>query len=211
MSRYTGKLYVLAISEKMIIVIDAYNLLRALPPYGRKITDPERNKFLAEVGLYGRRKGHKMVVVFDGGPFEWPLKERVNGVQVVYSGAHESADDYIKEYLDSIRTQDVLLVSSDHELNVWAAQLDIPSIGSFTFYQLMQEALRAGELKKEIAEGKPVKITEREQEDVDKIMQEASKVVPIKSEDVVRDRKDLLKKGKPGKRERKLLKKLKKL
>lgn len=195
----------------MIIIVDAYNLLRALPPHGRTISESERNKFFAEVGRYGRRKGHKMVVVFDGGPYEWTYKERVNGVHVVYSGVHETADDYIKGYLDTVRAKDVLLVSSDRELNAWACKLDIPSIGSFQFYQLMQEALRSGEFKKDVAEGEAVKITEQKDEEIDKIMQEASKVVSLKSEDMVRGRQELPRKGKPGKNERKLLKKLKKL
>ncbi len=194
----------------MIIVIDAYNLLRSIPPHGRKVSDTERGKFIAQVSRYGRSKGHKMVVVFDGGPYDWPQKERINGVQVIYSGVHESADDYIKDYLDAIRAKDVLLVSSDNELNTWAARLEIPSIGSFHFYGLMQVALKGREEKTVVSEGKAVKITEEESTEIDQLMEEASRVVPLKAEDVVREVTDV-KKDKLKKEERKLLKKLKKL
>ncbi len=194
----------------MIIVIDAYNLLRALPPHSRKITDQERKKFLAQVGRYGRMKGHKMVVVFDGGPYEWPSKERVNGVHVVYSGVNETADDYIKEYLDAHKERDMLLVSSDNELNFRADQFNIPSIGSFHFYELMQESLQ-GKKTKTVVQDKAVKITETESEELDQLMEQASRVMPIKSEDLVREVAGDVVKKKPSKEERKLLSKLKKL
>ena len=89
----------------MIIVVDAYNLLRSVPPYKKTITDKERMQFIAQLSAYGRRKGHKIVIVFDGGPHEWPFKENMKVVTVVYSGIHESADDYIKEYIEAHRTQ----------------------------------------------------------------------------------------------------------
>src|SRR6266404_6481136 len=120
----------------MIIVVDAYNLLRSVPPYKKTVTDKERAQFIAKLSLYGRRKGHKIVIVFDGGPHEWPFKENMKTVVVVYSGIHESADDYIKEYIDAHHTKDLLLVSSDAELNRWAERLNIPSIDSATFFQL---------------------------------------------------------------------------
>src|SRR5579863_9041291 len=101
----------------MIIVVDAYNLLRSVPPYKKTITDRERVAFIAQLSAYGRRKGHKIVIVFDGGPYEWPHKENGKTVQIVYSGIHESADDYIKEYVDAHKAKDLLLVSSDSELN----------------------------------------------------------------------------------------------
>ena len=52
----------------MIIVVDAYNLLRSVPPYKKNISDKERAYFIAQLSAYGKRKGHKMVIVFDGGP-----------------------------------------------------------------------------------------------------------------------------------------------
>jgi len=195
----------------MIIVVDAYNLLRSVPPYKKNITDKERMYFIAQLSAYGRRKGHKVVIVFDGGPHEWPFKENMKVVTVVYSGIHESADDYIKEYIDAHRTQDLLLVSSDNELNRWAERLNIPSIDSSTFARLMHQELST----KQIVSGKQhevVKLHDNDASDIDRLMMEASNLIPQKSEDVAAGpKRHHAKKDQPKKSERALLKKLKKL
>src|SRR5438445_2641405 len=166
----------------MIIVIDAYNLLRSVPPYKKTITDQERAQFIAQLGMYGRRKGHKMVIVFDGGPHEWPFKENKKAMTIVYSGIHESADDYIKDYVEAHRAKDLLLVSSDSELNRWAAWHNIPSIDSSSFYQLLYQELS---LKETVSaeQNEVIKLAHDDVSDIDTLMLEASKSVPIKSED----------------------------
>ena len=196
----------------MIIVVDAYNLLRSVPPYKKTITDRERTQFIAQLSAYGRCKGHKIVIVFDGGPHEWPFKENMKIVTVVYSGIHESADDYIKEYIDAHRTQDLLLVSSDAELNRWADRLNIPSIDSSTFSRLMHQELstKQSAIEKESA---VIKLHhDSDALDIDALMMEASKMISQKSEDVARGpKRHHVKKNEINKRERELLKKLKKL
>ena len=193
----------------MIIVIDAYNMLRSTPPHGRKVTEPERERFIAQIGRYGRIKDHKMVVVFDGGPVEWTFKERKNGVSVVYAGHHESADDVIKRYLGEQKTRDILLVSSDHELRERASRLSFPSIGSFHFYQIMVEVLQEkGEVQ--IVTGQVVKTKKKENTDLDALMEESSRVIPIKTQDLPKA-PEIKRKGKRSREERRLEKILKKL
>lgn len=193
----------------MIIVIDAYNMLRSVPPHGRKVTENERQQFLNQLATYAKKKKHKLVVVFDAGPYEWPHKERYRGIYTIYSGVNRSADDYIKEYLEKQKTGDLLLVSSDHDLILWAQQFDIPSIGAFHFYQLMKEAIKPGMQVGPEEDGELIKLGQAADE-VDALMQEASEVVPIKSEDLVLGNRQSAKK-KSSKKERALLKKLKKL
>jgi predicted RNA-binding protein with PIN domain len=199
----------------MIIVVDAYNLLRATPPYKKTITEKERMQFIAQLSGYGRHKGHKIVIVFDGGPHEWPFKENMKIVQVVYSGIHESADDYIKEYIDGHKAKDLLLVSSDSELNRYAQHRNIPSIDSSTFAQLLHEELAA---KKNLSIKPPDKIVKLAQDKefnssaqdvLDNLMMEASRNVSEKSEDFSKAR--TIKKDQLTKEERILLQKLKKL
>ena len=195
----------------MIIVVDAYNLLRSVPPYKKTITDKERMHFIAQLTVYGKRKGHKMVIVFDGGPHEWPFKENHKTVTIVYSGMHESADDYIKEYLDAHHAKDLLLVSSDSELNRCAARLGIPSIDSSSFYQLLHQELS---LKKTVSEkqSEVIKLSHENSPDIDALMIEASKSIPIKSDDIVPiSKKRDANKAQTSKQERALLKKLNKL
>lgn len=196
----------------MIIIVDAYNLLRSVPPYKKTTTDQERAQFIAQLGAYGRRKGHKMVIVFDGGPHEWPFKESGKTVTVVYSGIHESADDYIKEYVEAHKAKDLLLVSSDSELNHWAARHNIPSIDSAGFHLLVAQELRMKNVENVVTVVDSVVKLHSDQSALDRLMMEASKSVPIKSEDLApvgkgRDSKN----AQVGKQERALLKKLNKL
>lgn len=193
----------------MIIVVDAYNLLHAMPSYKKTLTDQERIRFIKQLGAYGRRKGHKMVVVFDGGRFEWPNKEKLHSVYVVYSGIHESADDYIKEYLHLHRAQELLLVSSDREINRVADHLSIASINSFDFYQLLKEALQekgsVGGSSEDI-----VKMTDETNSAIDELMMNAAKNMPTKADDLAHSAARTGEK-KLSKHDRVLLKKLHKL
>lgn len=199
----------------MIIIVDAYNLLRATPPYKKTITDKERKQFIAHLSTYGRNKGHKVVIVFDGGPHEWPFKENMKIVQVVYSGIHESADDYIKEYIEGHRAKDLLLVSSDNELNRYAEYRNIPSIDSSTFSQILHQELitkttfttQQKDLVVKLAQDK--EFSSDAQNMLDKLMTEASKNISEKSEDFAGNRST--KKDHFTKQERMLLQKLKKL
>lgn len=205
-------------SKTVIIIIDAYNLLHAMPGYKKAMTDRERAHFIAQLSGYGRHKGHKMVIVFDGGPYDWPFRETMKAVQVVYSGIHESADDYIKEYIQAHKAKDVLLVSSDTELNRYAQHHKIPSIDSATFSRLLREDLTTKKSAGAPQKNEAVKLAQDNefgavaQEMLDKLMMEASKRVTEKSEDFaeLRDKGDM-KKNKMSKEERALLEKLKKL
>lgn len=197
----------------MIIVVDAYNLLRSVPPYKKTITDKERVQFIAYLSAYGKRKGHKIVIVFDGGPYEWPFKENHKAVTIVYSGIHESADDYIKEYIEIHQAKDLLLVSSDSELNRCAARLNIPSIDSAIFQQLLFQEFQAKQ-NSSVKESDIVKLIQDEENssDIDALMKEASKNIPTKSEDmIVMENKRDGNKSQVSKQERSLLKKLRKL
>lgn len=199
----------------MIILVDAYNLLRATPPYKKTITEKERMQFIARLSGYGRNKGHKIVIVFDGGPHEWPFKENMKVVQIVYSGMHETADDYIKEYIEGHKAKDLLLVSSDSELNRYAQHRNIPSIDSATFSQLLYEEMKNSKSSSAKPQDTIVKIAQDKefssdaQDMLDKLMTQASKTVSEKSEDFSQTR--TMKKDQLTKEERILLQKLKKL
>ena len=196
----------------MIIIVDAYNLLRAIPPYKKTITDQERVAFIARLSSYAREKDHKVVIVFDGGPFEWPAKESRKRIEIVYSGTRQTADDYIKQYIQNHHSKDLLLVSSDRELNHYAQLLNIPSIDSSSFYDLLREYWLGNAYgTNNMNEGIVVKMVQDSQQDIDDIMLEASKTISSKSEDFVVGRRGNKIKNKSDKIERMLLKKLKKL
>src|SRR5579871_5765303 len=112
---------------KMILVVDAYNVLKQVSST-TNITQKIRSRFIQDNAHYGKARNHSMVLVFDAGPTQWPHKESVHGVQVVYSGATMSADDYIKEYIQSHKGHELLLVSSDRALCLWALKYRVESL-----------------------------------------------------------------------------------
>jgi len=190
----------------MIIVVDAYNLLHAIPSYKKNLSDVDRKRFIALFSHYGRVKGHSLVLVFDGGHYERPFRERCAGVLVVSSGVHESADMYIKEYIEKHKGADLLLVSSDNDLNRYAQQRSVPSIDSVVFYRLLHNAMNSVEQKRGTT---IVKTSDQEEEAIDILMKQASMKVPTKLEDCVSQRR--IKQNKQSREERILLKKLNKL
>ncbi len=192
----------------MIIVIDGYNVLKQR--LGSEVSEIAREQFILQLGQYARIKKHAIIVVFDGGPSEWVSKEKKNGITVVYSGSLISADECIKEYLRQHAHKDLLLVSTDRELNAWATRFGLPSMDAADFYLLFLAALKNQSPQKSFSKTELVKLSDKTDEELDRLMREAAVVVPEKSVDVVRhEPKDSS--HKPSKAERSLLKIVKKL
>lgn len=194
----------------MILVIDAYNVLKQVMP-SVQIGERERVHFIEELGRYARYRQHKVILVFDGGPTDRPYQERMAGVYVVYAGWLETADDYIKRYLTEHRELDLFLVSSDREVRAVAHRLQIESIPAPDFYGIMREALRetrsAGSRETDV-----IKVAESENEELDALMREGSKVVRGKTEDfAMRQDERVSQSQRASKKERKKIKKIGKL
>lgn len=190
----------------MIIVIDGYNVLRAAFP-GPHTSERQKEGFIKQLGTYAKKKGHKIILVFDGGSNQWPDKQKQNGIAIVYSGYEKSADDYMKSYMHEHKEKDVFLVSSDREVRDEARQLNIESIGGFSFYNRLQEELKANHEQKEI-ETEVVKMAKNTVPELDELMEE-SEVVEKKEEEASEQRVSPTQKL--SKKERKKLKKVKKL
>lgn len=122
----------------MLIVVDAYNMLRQFI-WTPEISQQERNAFVSHLGQYAKKKGHDITVVFDGGPYQWPSDEKHKGITVIYAGARTTADDCITEYLSEHSGRELLLVSSDRELNEWASDHDVYSISSGHFWRILKD------------------------------------------------------------------------
>ena len=196
----------------MILVIDAYNMLKQLI-HARDISQTQRTHFVTLLKKYAQRKKHTMVVVFDGGPYQWVHKEHVGDIHVVYSGVRETADDYISYYLQEHEHKDILLVSADHELTLLASNVSIPSIDPMDFYALVQQALTHTD-DWLTYDNQLVKLQDSaEQQDVDRLMEQGSVVVPVKQADtIVQLQRHIVAGQQRGSRiERKLLQILKKL
>ena len=188
----------------MIIIIDGYNLLKGASE-GREVSESERRSFIHKLAIYGKRKRHKMVVVFDGGASNWPFKEKIGDVTVIYSGGKQTADKVIKHYIDDHPSKEILLVTTDRDLNMFACKKGKVSIDSNDFLVLLNDLLASPDQREQ-----EVKIVIDENEtDLDILMEQASAVVPQKQQDLPRAATIPL--STMSKKDRLLMKKLKKL
>ena len=192
----------------MNIIVDGYNIIKQIFAKST-ITEKERSWFLAKLTEYARKKKHTVYIVFDGGPYDRPTAEKKGILVKVYSGRKLSADAVIKTYIEEQLLTPMLIVTTDRQINTFAARHKVPSIDSLDFYKLMQEEKVAVTTGFQKAPGVAHKLHEEEETtELDKLMQEASSVLFYKNEQA----EAAGKKGKKApKDERQMLKVLKKL
>ena len=164
----------------MIILIDGYNVLKQRDP-SIYVEDSARDQFIRSLGAYHKRRGHHIVLIFDGGIYPWPILETKTGIEVIYAGYRKTADDYIKYYIAEHHKEDLLLVSSDRELGLWASKHDIASIDSLSFYDILTEAMADGNYKQKSRS--IVKTTATDDPFLDALMEDASRNMASKEDD----------------------------
>lgn len=124
----------------MKLIIDGYNVLKMMYP-AAQVDEHERERFIARIARYARVSGNMPYIVFDGGDDIRPVFLHQKNVVVVYSGYRESADTVIKGLLEEEQRNEVLLISTDRELNKYAENFDIPSMDSVVFYGYVRDRL----------------------------------------------------------------------
>ncbi len=120
------------------LIIDGYNLIRQSPGLSRldaRDLEAGREALLESLAAYRRsRPQHKITVVFDGwqsgGSRE--TRDRIQGVEVIFSRRGERADEVIKRLLTRER-QRALVVSSDRELQECAHRVGAAWVESAYF------------------------------------------------------------------------------
>jgi predicted RNA-binding protein with PIN domain len=128
----------------MHIIIDGYNLIRQsdeLRRYERFSLEDGRNALIRSVSLYKKQKGHKMTVVFDGwqgGPFE-EERDKLSGIDVIYSRKGEKADEVIKRIVKE-RAEEIVVVTSDRDIADFVSRRGGTAISSQDFDELMRRA-----------------------------------------------------------------------
>ena len=160
----------------MIILVDGYNLLKKVLE-DTFISEKQRAAFVNLMGKYSRKRGHKIIVVFDAGPCKYPLTEKDHGVTVIYSGEHQSADDIIMKFVQEHENKNILVVTEDREIIRAAEQCNEDAVAPKTFYDKVKAAFNVSDkVMKEKLSG-IVKLTETEDEDLDALMREAAGMV----------------------------------
>lgn len=132
----------------MIIIIDAYNLIKQISGLDF-IGERLRQRFIDRLIRYARAKSLEILLVFDGGDgFQYTKKS----VTVFYSGPTESADDLIQELLANFATKalqsQILLVTCDRELLNVAQDAKIGSLPVVQFYSYLLDFENSRELVK---------------------------------------------------------------
>lgn len=162
----------------MLIIIDGYNLLKTITGT-RRSSESKKRALVAELIAYSQKKEHQICVVFDGGFTNMPAHERQKNMDVVYAGYRQTADDYIKDYLDKHKQKELLLVSSDNELIGYAHNSDVVSIAAGSFAKILQNSV---EKKVQSLKSQAYKTTNTSNAVLDLIMQESSSDISYKDE-----------------------------
>ncbi len=209
----------------MIVLIDGYNLLKQIFPKQKNQLFKQREELIKQLGFYKRLRPDikELIIVFDGGVFSHATREIHRGVVVIFSGNRQSADDWILQHIHKNKGKEFLLITLDHNLILKAEELGVASMSVFDFYALLKnciedEALGSMIDKKKI--GPLVKYEEKDNfeelhsEALDLLMDEAtlnSYELEKKLKEDEEENDSFLRKRKLKKRERFLLKKIKKL
>jgi predicted RNA-binding protein with PIN domain len=124
----------------MILLIDAYNVIRFLYPGSRQAHDAQVTWFLSKLSAYWHSKKidlKQIIVVFDGGLFSHKTREIVGGIVTVYAGGGRKADDVLVVYAKEFREQ-ALLITNDRELQRRAIAFKAGSIDVIDFWRLVE-------------------------------------------------------------------------
>lgn len=110
----------------MHIIVDGYNLIRqsvSLRLYERRGLDEGRKELVKRLSLYNRERGHRITVIFDGwqGGSIQEERDRYGGVGIIYSRLGEKADDVIKRMVQTNRGEDIIVVTSDRDVALFAS------------------------------------------------------------------------------------------
>ena len=108
-------------TKKEYLFIDGYNIINQWSYYkdmSRNIEN-SRIKLIELLVEYQAYRGIKVIIVFDAHLVKGSLekKEKVDGIEIVYTKEHETADSYIEKQLDKIgRYERVQVATSDNAI-----------------------------------------------------------------------------------------------
>lgn len=156
----------------MIIVIDGYNLLKLI--HGSNISETQRSAFANLMGRYIKKRNHKVIVVFDAGPCTYPMKEKTHGIQVIYSGEYQSADDVIIKFVQDNSSKEIIVITKDREIIGHVTALSKEVIEPLEFYGKVRQAFASQEQKLLAEDGTLIKLTEEDSPELDDLMRYAA-------------------------------------
>jgi uncharacterized protein len=135
----------------MHIIVDGYNLIRQSDTFRqseRKSLEEGRNALIRSLAAYRQLRGHRITVVFDGWMGGSPTEERdlAGGLEIIYSRLGEKADEVIKRLLAK-GDEEILVVTSDREIAVFATRRGKTAIASAEFDALLARSTAGSSAK----------------------------------------------------------------
>jgi predicted RNA-binding protein with PIN domain len=126
----------------MIILIDAYNMLKQLEG-AQYISEAQHRAFVDTIAQYAQHKKHTILVIFDGGFAQRASIERIScRVSSVHVGYRQSADAYIVDYIQKYKGKSLLLVTADRQLIDHAAEHGFAAIDGDLFWHIASGVIR---------------------------------------------------------------------
>jgi predicted RNA-binding protein with PIN domain len=121
----------------MHLIIDGYNLLhanRTLTQLSSIELQQERDRLIHQLSTYRQLKPCEITVVFDGWQGGWNTekKERVKGIELIFSKLGEKADEVIKR-LAKEKGSGAIVITSDREVSRYAERMAVAVIPSHQF------------------------------------------------------------------------------
>ena len=218
--------------NRLIVIIDGYNLLKQLFPGQKESLGMQRKQLVKQLGYYKKKKGKEIkeiILVFDGGFFRHATREVHSGIAVIFSGQKNSADEWIFNYVKKHKEKEILLVTMDKELIGNCQQYGVDAISVFDFYKIMQNGLLKEAEKdfeaRKVADavqkyetdfemsGNNEKMPQIDNKALDMLMEQSTiNIGHEKKDDIYSDKKARKSRSqKPSKKEKKIYKKIKKL
>ena len=166
----------------MILILDGYNILKQVLTSSR-ITQTERDAFVRLMGKYAQKKNHKIILFFDGGPYEKPYESKLNGAHVWYAGHHLTADELIIQHAPFYKNRDAALVTSDREIiNRTASSLKVVFEPLFFYNQVKSSFISTVNTPDTTT---IIKMSQEQNEELDNLMREAASLPILHQKDDV--------------------------
>ena len=136
----------------MHLIIDGYNLLhvgRSMIPLSPIELQWKRDRLVEQLSAYKKIKGWEITAVFDGwqGGRSTEKRERIKGIELIFSRLGEKADEVIKRLVKE-RGSGAMVITSDRDVSRYAERMSVTVIPSDQFKEKMERA--AVKIEKEI-------------------------------------------------------------
>jgi predicted RNA-binding protein with PIN domain len=147
------------------LVVDGYNILHAWPDLARAMRteslEEARRRLVTRLAEYRAMTGNEVLVVFDArrrsaGSLD---REMVEGVEIRYGSAHESADHVIERLMYEASRHgtvlEMILATDDHLQRDLVRGMGVPTMGSRALQAEVEraEGERSGEIRRRAEKG----------------------------------------------------------